>query len=66
VLANPSASLLAYLAAAHPRRLHRSDSSSLVLAELDQEQPSPGCARALHGLLMPRDGVFMTRGTDML
>src|SRR6267142_1679121 len=67
VLAQPKrVALLAYLAAATPRRLHRRDSLvALFWPELDQEHARAALRQALHGLRHALgDGVFMTRGDE--
>jgi len=67
VLAQPKrVALLAYLAAATPRRLHRRDSLvALFWPELDQEHARAALRQALHGLRHALgDGVLVTRGDD--
>src|SRR2546426_1092972 len=67
VLAQPKrVALLAYLAAATPRRLHRRDSLlALFWPELDQEHARAALRQALHGLRHAlRDGVLVTRGDE--
>src|SRR6267378_3654862 len=67
VLAQPKrVALLAYLAAATPRRPHRRDSLvALFWPELDQEHARAALRQALHGLRHALgDGVFMTRGDE--
>src|SRR5213594_1462516 len=67
VLAQPKrVALLAYLAAATPRRLHRRDSLlALFWPELDQEHARAALRQALHGLRHPLgDGVLVTRGDE--
>jgi len=57
VLAQPKrVALLAYLAAATPRRLHRRDSLlALFWPELDQEHARAALRQALHGHRSPLD-----------
>src|SRR5947208_192334 len=67
VLAQPKRiALLAYLAAATPRRLHRRDSLlALFWPELDQEHARAALRQALHGLRHALgDGVLVTRGDE--
>src|SRR5438093_6877986 len=67
VLAQPKrVALLAYLAAATPRRLHRRDSLvALFWPELDQEHARAALRQALHGLRHALgDGVLVTRGDE--
>src|SRR6266704_119384 len=67
VLAQPKRiALLAYLAAATPRRLHRRDSLlALFWPELDQEHARAALRPALHGLRHALgDGVLVTRGDE--
>src|SRR2546422_7759001 len=67
VLARPKrVALLAYLAAATPRRLHRRDSLvALFWPELDQEHARAALRQALHGLRHALgDGVLVTRGDE--
>src|SRR5437899_11589925 len=67
VLAQPKrVALLAYLAAAPPRRLHQRDSLlALFWPELDQEHARAALRQALHGLRYALgDGVLVTRGDD--
>src|SRR6266545_5141968 len=67
VLAQPKrVALLAYLAAATPRRLHRRDSLvALFWPELDQEHARAALRQALHGLRHALgDGVLVPRGDD--
>jgi len=67
VLAQPKrVALLAYLAAATPRRLHRRDSLvALFWPELDQEHARAALRQALHGLRHALgDGVLVSRGDD--
>src|SRR5438876_12044605 len=67
VLAQPKrVALLAYLAAATPRRLHRRDSLlALFWPELDQEHARAALRQALHGLRYALgDGVLVTRGDE--
>src|SRR5438094_3504075 len=67
VLAQPKRiALLAYLAAATPRRLHRRDSLlALFWPELDQEHARAALGQALHGLRHALgDGVLVTRGDE--
>src|SRR2546430_3738944 len=67
VLAQPRrVALLAYLAAATPRRLHRRDSLlALFWPELDQEHARAALRQALHGLRHALgDGVLVTRGDE--
>jgi len=67
VLAQPKrVALLAYLAAATPRRLHRRDSLvALFWPELDQEHARAALRQALHGLRHALgEGVFVSRGDE--
>src|SRR5213596_2343648 len=67
VLAQPKrVALLAYLAAATPRRLHRRDSLiALFWPELDQEHARAALRQALHGLRHALgDGVLVSRGDE--
>jgi len=67
VLAQPKrVALLAYLAAATPRRLRRRDSLlALFWPELDQEHARAALRQALHGLRHALgDGVLVTRGDE--
>ena len=67
VLAQPKrVALLAYLAAATPRRLHRRDSLvARFWPELDQEHARAALRQALHGLRQALgDGVLVTRGDE--
>src|SRR3989442_2267621 len=67
VLAQPKRfALLAYLAAATPRRLHRRDSLlALFWPELDQEHARAALRQALHGLRHALgDGVLVTRADE--
>src|SRR3989442_4008064 len=67
VLAQPKrVALLAYLAAATPRRPHRRDSLvALFWPELDQEHARAALRQALHGLRHALgDGVLVTRGDE--
>src|SRR5437016_2202459 len=67
VLAQPKrVALLAYLAAATPRRLHRRDSLvALFWPELDQEHARAALRQALHGLRHALgDGVLVTRADE--
>jgi DNA-binding SARP family transcriptional activator len=67
VLAQPKrVALLAYLAAATPRRLHRRDSLvALFWPDLDQEHARAALRQALHGLRHALgDGVLVTRGDE--
>src|SRR5256886_14004197 len=67
VLAQPKrVALLAYLAAATPRRLHRRDAVlGLCWPELDQEHARAALRQALHGLRHALgDGVLVTRGDE--
>ncbi len=67
VLAQPKrVALLAYLAAAAPRRLHRRDSLvALFWPELDQEHARAALRQALHGLRRSLgDGVLVSRGDE--
>ncbi len=67
VLAQPKrVALLAYLAAAAPRRLHRRDSLvALFWPELDQEHARAALRQALHGLRHTLgDGVLVSRGDE--
>ena len=67
VLAQPKrVALLAYLAAATPRRLHRRDSLvALFWPELDQEHARAALRQALHGLRHALgEGVLVTRGDE--
>ncbi len=67
VLAQPKrVALLAYLAAATPRRLHRRDSLvALFWPELDQEHARAALRQALHGLRQALgDGVLVSRGDE--
>src|SRR5437899_12372641 len=65
ILAQPKrVALLAYLAAATPRRPHRRDSLiALFWPELDQEHARAALRQALHGLRQTLgDDVLVTRG----
>src|SRR5436309_6708773 len=67
VLAQPKrVALLAYLAAATPRRPHRRDSLvALFWPELDQEHARAALRQALHGLRHALgDGVLVSRGDE--
>src|SRR2546426_76065 len=67
VLAQPKrVALLAYLAAATPRRLHRRDSLlALFWPELDQEHARAALRQALHGLRQALgEGVLVSRGDE--
>src|SRR2546422_7736924 len=67
ILAQPKrVALLAYLAAATPRRLHRRDSLiALFWPELDQEHARAALRQALHGLRQTLgDDVLVTRGDE--
>jgi len=67
VLAQPKrVALLAYLAVATPRRLHRRDSLvALFWPELDQEHARAALRQALHGLRHALgDGVLVSRGDE--
>ncbi|MDQ3996671.1 MAG: hypothetical protein M3303_06585 [Gemmatimonadota bacterium] len=67
VLAQPKrVALLAYIAAASPRRFHRRDSLvALFWPELDQEHARAALRQALHGLRRPLgDGTLESRGDD--
>src|SRR6266581_382411 len=67
VLAQPKrVALLAYLAAATPRRLHRRDSLlALFWPELDQEHARAALRQALHGLRHALgDDVLVSRGDE--
>src|SRR5256885_53588 len=67
VLAQPKrVALLAYRAAATPRRLHRRDSLvALFWPELDQEHARAALRQALHGLRHSLgEGVLVTRGDE--
>src|SRR5437867_6132578 len=67
VLAQPKrVALLAYLAAATPRRLHRRDSLvARFWPELDQEHARAALRQALHGLRHALgDGVLVSRGDE--
>ncbi len=67
VLAQPKrVALLAYLAAATPRRLHRRDSLvALFWPELDQEHARAALRQALHGLRHALgEGVLVSRGDE--
>src|SRR3989475_13326479 len=67
VLAQPKrVALLASLAAATPRRLHRRDSLlALFWPELDQEHARAALRQALHGLRHALgDGVLVTRADE--
>ncbi len=67
VLAQPKrVALLAYLAAAAPRRLHRRDSLvALFWPELDQEHARAALRQAMHGLRHALgDGVLVSRGDE--
>src|SRR5260370_18722313 len=69
VLAQPKrVALLAYLAAATPRRLHRRDSLvALFWPELDQEHARPALRQALHGLRHALgDGLLVTPAADAI
>src|SRR5437899_1993796 len=67
VLAQPKrVALLAYLAAATPKRLHRRDSLvALFWPELDQEHARAALRQALHGLRHALgEGVLVSRGDE--
>jgi len=67
VLAQPKrVALLAYLAAATPRRLHRRDSLvALFWPDLDQEHARAALRQSLHGLRHALgDGVLVTRADE--
>src|SRR6058998_3137565 len=67
VLAQPKrVALLAYLAVATPKRLHRRDSLvALFWPELDQEHARAALRQALHGLRHALgDGVLVSRGDE--
>src|SRR3989454_1410507 len=67
ILAQPKrVALLAYLAAATPRRLHRRDSLiALFWPELDQEHARAALRQALHGLRQELgEGVLVSRGDE--
>jgi serine/threonine-protein kinase len=67
LLAQPKrVALLAYLAAATPRQMHRRDSLvALFWPELDQEHARAALRQALHGLRQALgDGVLVTRGDE--
>src|SRR2546426_2803055 len=67
ILAQPKrVALLAYLAAATPRRLHRRDSLiALFWPELDQEHARAALRQALHGLRQELgEGMLVSRGDE--
>ena len=67
ILAQPKrVALLAYLAAATPRRLHRRDSLIAVFwPDLDQEHARAALRQALHGLRQEfGEGVLVSRGDE--
>jgi len=67
ILAQPKrVALLAYLAAATPRRLHRRDSLiALFWPDLDQEHARAALRQALHGLRQELgEGVLVSRGDE--